>query len=90
MAERVGGAAFLRQQEAILARPDSRPTLAGIAVPTLVAVGDSDVLTPPAEARIIHEGIRGSTLHVLETCGHLPALERPEESTALLRGWLGA
>jgi pimeloyl-ACP methyl ester carboxylesterase len=90
MAERVGGAAFLKQQEAILSRPDSRPTLVRIAVPTLVAVGDSDVLTPPAEARIIHEGIKGSTLHVLATCGHLPALERPEESTALLRGWLGA
>jgi pimeloyl-ACP methyl ester carboxylesterase len=88
MAERVGGTAFLHQQEAILARPDSRPTLAQIAVPTLVAVGDSDVLTPPAEARLIHEGIKGSTLHVLATCGHLPALERPDESTALLRGWL--
>ena len=90
MAERVGGTAFLKQQEAILSRPDSRPVLAEIGVPTLVAVGDSDVLTPPAEARIIHEGIRGSTLHVLETCGHLPALERPEECTALLRDWLTA
>jgi pimeloyl-ACP methyl ester carboxylesterase len=90
MAERVGGAAFLRQQEAILSRPDSLPTLAQIAVPTLVAVGDSDVLTPPAEARLIHAGIAGSTLHILETCGHLPALERPEESTALLRAWLTA
>jgi pimeloyl-ACP methyl ester carboxylesterase len=90
MAERVGGAAFLRQQEAILSRPDSRPVLAEIRVPTLVAVGDSDVLTPPAEARLIHEGIAGATLHLFETCGHLPALERPEESIALLRGWLGA
>lgn len=90
MAERVGGAAFLKQQEAILSRPDSRPTLGQITVPTMVAVGDSDVLTPPAEARIIHEGIKGSTLHVLDTCGHLPALERPAESIALLRSWLGA
>jgi len=89
MAERVGGPAFLRQQQAILARPDSRPGLAGIAVPTLVGVGDSDELTPPAEARIIHEGIAGSTLHVFGTCGHLPALERPDETTGLLRSWLG-
>lgn len=89
MAERVGGTAFLRQQEAILSRPDSLPTLATITVPTLVAVGDSDVLTPPAESRLIHEGIAGSTLHMFETCGHLPALERPEETIALLRSWLG-
>lgn len=88
MAERVGAGAFLHQQEAILARPDSRPTLAEIGVPTLVAVGDSDVLTPPAEAQLIHAGIKGSTLHVFGTCGHLPALEKPEETTGLLRGWL--
>jgi pimeloyl-ACP methyl ester carboxylesterase len=88
MAERVGGTAFLRQQEAILSRPDSRPTLATIKVPTLVGVGDGDVLTPPVEARVIHEGIPGSTLHVFAACGHLPALESPAECVALLRTWL--
>lgn len=44
MARRVGGAAFLRQQQAIPGRPDSRPLLPSIRIPTLVAVGDSDVL----------------------------------------------
>ncbi len=88
MAGRVGGEAFLRQQQAILGRPDSRPDLAGVRVPTLVAVGDLDRLTPPAEAQAIHEGIAGSTLHVFADCGHLPAMERPDETTALLRAWL--
>ncbi len=88
MAGRVGGEAFLRQQQAILGRPDSRPGLAGIRVPTLVAVGDLDRLTPPAEAQAIHEGVAGSTLHVFADCGHLPAMERPDETTALLRAWL--
>jgi pimeloyl-ACP methyl ester carboxylesterase len=88
MAGRVGGEAFLRQQQAILTRPDSRPTLAGITVPTIVAVGDGDLLTPPAASQAIHEGIAGSTLHVFENCGHLPAMELPEETSALLRGWL--
>ncbi|AWB25528.1 alpha/beta hydrolase [Methylobacterium currus] len=90
MAERVGGAAFVRQQRAILDRPDSRPFLATIRVPTLVAVGADDVLTPPALAREIHEGIAGSRLHVLPECGHLPPLERPDETSALLREWLEA
>jgi pimeloyl-ACP methyl ester carboxylesterase len=89
MAERVGGAAFLRQQHAILSRPDSRPTLSIIKIPTLVAVGDGDVLTPPSESREIHRGIAGSRLHIFETCGHLPALEQPDETTAVLRDWLG-
>lgn len=88
MAARVGGAAFVRQQRAILGRPDSRPMLSGIAVPTLVAVGDGDMLTPPADAAEIHAGIAGSTLHTFRDCGHLPALERPDETTAVLRDWL--
>ncbi|MCG2842232.1 alpha/beta fold hydrolase [Sandaracinobacter sp. RS1-74] len=88
MAARVGGEAFLRQQKAILGRPDSRPLLPRIAVPTLVAVGDSDGLTPPAEAEEIHRGIAGSRLHVLPACGHLPALELPHETSGLLRAWL--
>lgn len=88
MAKRVGGDAFLRQQRAILHRPDSRPTLGTIRVPTLMVVGDDDVLTPPEEAVRIHEGIAGSRLTRFATCGHLPALEKPQESSALLREWL--
>lgn len=88
MAERVGGEAFLRQQTAILGRPDSRPTLASIAVPTLIAVGDADVLTPLAESRAMFRAIPGASLHVFGRCGHLPAMEHPTKTTALLRGWL--
>jgi pimeloyl-ACP methyl ester carboxylesterase len=88
MAARVGGAAFLRQQKAILNRPDSRPDLSAITVPTMIAVGDDDRVTPPEHAIEMHERIAGSTLHMLGDCGHLPALERPEEISRLLRDWL--
>jgi pimeloyl-ACP methyl ester carboxylesterase len=88
MAERVGGEAFLRQQTAILGRPDSRPLLARIQVPTLVAVGDGDRLTPMADAQEIHAGIAGARLHVFEDCGHLPALELPQETSDIMRAWL--
>lgn len=88
MAQRVGGEAYVRQQNAILGRPDSRPLLPRIDMPALVVVGAQDVLTPPAEARVMHEGIAGSTLHVIPDCGHLPPLERPDTTTALLRDWL--
>ena len=88
MAERVGRDAFLRQQEAILGRPDSRGDLARIAVPTLVAAGEADVLTPPDLAREIATGIPGAALHLLPGCGHLPSMEAPEAVTALLRDWL--
>lgn len=88
MAARVGGAAFLRQQQAILDRPDSTRLLASITVPTLVAVGDSDRLTPPADAQLMHHAIAGANFHCFAHCGHLPPLEKPSETSAVLRTWL--
>jgi len=63
--------------EAMMARPDSAATLGTIDVPTLVVVGDEDTLTPPSEARAMHERIRGSRLEVLAGAGHIANLEQP-------------
>jgi pimeloyl-ACP methyl ester carboxylesterase len=88
MAERVGQAAFLRQQAAILGRPDSRPDLPGLDIPTLVAAGEADVLTPPALAEEMEAAIPGARLALLPGCGHLPPIEDPAATAALLRSWL--
>ena len=40
MGDDIGAGAFVRQQTAIMSRPDSRPTLAWIKCPTLVLTGD--------------------------------------------------
>lgn len=63
--------------EAMMARPDSTPTLATIDVPTLLIVGEDDTLTPPTEARSMHERIRGSRLEIIVQAGHICNLERP-------------
>jgi pimeloyl-ACP methyl ester carboxylesterase len=89
MAERVGGEAFARQQRAILTRPDSRPLLPSISIPTLVGVGDGDVLTPPEEAVTIFRGVQHPSFHLFHRCGHLPAIEQPEATTDVIRAWLG-
>ncbi|MFT8245433.1 alpha/beta fold hydrolase [Roseomonas sp. BN140053] len=88
MAERLGRDAFLDQQAAILGRPDSRPMLSGIAVPTLVAVGEADGMTPPALSAEMAAGIPGAELRTLPGCGHLPPMESPGPVGALLRDWL--
>lgn len=90
MAARVGQQAFLRQQSAILSRIDSRPFLADYAVPTLVLVGRQDALTPLDASQEMAEAIPGAELVVIEDCGHLSTMERPDETTAGLRAWLTA
>ncbi|QXM23988.1 alpha/beta hydrolase [Elioraea tepida] len=87
MADRVGAEAFLRQQRAILGRPDSRPGLGAIGAPTLVIVGREDSLTPPEVAAEITAAIPKARLAVIEDCGHLAPLERPQAVTALMRLW---
>jgi 3-oxoadipate enol-lactonase len=63
--------------EAMLARPDSTATCATIDVPTLIVVGEEDVLTPLKEARALQAIIPGSGLEVLRQAGHLSNTERP-------------
>ncbi len=88
MAARVGRDAFLRQQVAILGRADSRPHLAAIAVPTWVMVGEGDQLTPPDLSREMAAAIPCARLTLIPHAGHLPPMEQPDATNALLRDWL--
>jgi pimeloyl-ACP methyl ester carboxylesterase len=90
MAEEVGVEGFVRQQTAIIGRPDSRPDLPRIACPTLVLVGDGDRITPEAKAREMAEAIDGAQLVVIPASGHLSTLEQPEMVTAALEAWAAA
>ena len=88
MAESTGKDAFLRQQTAIMGRPDSRPHLRAIACPTLVLAGREDQITPPELQLEMAHAIPDATLVLLPRCGHLAPLERPEAVTRQLMGWL--
>lgn len=88
MQEETGPEAFVRQQTAIMGRPDSRPILPGIEIPTLVLVGEDDVITPPQLAREMAEAIEWASLVVVSRSGHLSSLEQPEQVTEALRAWL--
>ena len=88
MARDTGADAFIRQEQAIIGRPDSRPSLRLIDCPTLVLVGEDDALTPPGLAREIATGIPRANLVVVPTCGHMSAIEQSDAVTAALFAWL--
>ena len=89
MSERVGQAAYVRQQVAIMGRVDSRPGLGEIRVPVLVGVGESDKLTPPELAEEMAAGIKGAELVRFPDSAHLPTMENPGAVVDAMRAWLG-
>jgi pimeloyl-ACP methyl ester carboxylesterase len=88
MARHVGLQAFIRQERAIMDRADSRPHLGSIRCPTLVLCGREDRLTPPESHVEMAAAIPGAVLEVVDRCGHLSTLERPDAVNAALRRWL--
>jgi pimeloyl-ACP methyl ester carboxylesterase len=88
MAREIGAEGFVRQQTAIMGRPDSRPLLVEIEVPTVVIVGRHDQATPLVRSQEMAADIATSRLVVLEDCGHMTPLEKPADVTAALRRWL--
>jgi 3-oxoadipate enol-lactonase len=64
-------------QHGMAQRPDSTATLAAIACPTLVLVGELDRVTPPAEAEKMAAAIAGATFKKFAGAAHLANLEAP-------------
>jgi len=50
--------------------------------------GRQDALTPLDHSEEMAAGIPGARLAVIEDCGHLSTMERPQAATALMRQWL--
>ena len=79
---------YADHQQAIISRPDSRPDLATIPVPTTILVGEGDRLTPPELSREMAEAIPSATLELIAQAGHLTLAEQPEATTLALLRWL--
>ena len=90
MCQDVGAQAYVRQQNAIMSRADSRPLLGTILCPTLVLVGAQDAATPPDLSGEMAAAIPAARLATIPDCGHLSTLERPEAVTRELVAWMKA
>jgi pimeloyl-ACP methyl ester carboxylesterase len=65
--------------------PALQGMLGKIRVPTLIVWGKEDRIVPLECADQYHQAIAGSTVHVIENCGHFAHLEQPERLAALIR-----
>ena len=85
---RAGAGQLVRQNRAVIHRPDARLHLPRVACPTLVLCGVADQLTPPECSEEIAALVPGATYHLLADCGHMLTMEQPEAVNRLLLQWL--
>jgi len=90
MAERTGVEAYVRQQQAVMSRPNAAQSLPHVQCPVLVLCGRYDLITPLPMSLEMVALIADARLAVIEACGHLATLEKPNEVNAALRAWLHA
>jgi pimeloyl-ACP methyl ester carboxylesterase len=90
MCTETGVEIYKRQEELAAGRADRRPDLPRITCPTIVVCGRDDSATPLFLSEEIAAAIGGSELVVIEQCGHLITMEKPDETNAILRRWLMA
>ena len=85
----VDAEAYDRQAQAYL-QFDALDRLGGITAPTLVIVGEQDLLTPPWVAREVADGIPGARFELVTGDGssHLLPLERPDDFNQLVTNFL--
>ena len=87
MFERKSPDLFERQMRALLNRPDAGPVLRQVKCPALVLTGMDDAWSPPQRHREMAAAIPNSTLVLVEKCGHMSTVERPEEVSRAMREW---
>jgi pimeloyl-ACP methyl ester carboxylesterase len=87
MIRRAGVAQLIAQNRAVMAREDLRPELGRLACPTLVMVGEDDLLTPPECSAEIAAAVPHAQFERLADCGHLLTWEQPARVTAALMAW---
>ena len=88
MARSLGPDVFIRQSRALQRRRDQQATLRKCKVPTLILCGAHDALCPVKRHTFMAELIEGAELRIIESAGHLPTLEAPDETTTALRAWM--
>jgi 3-oxoadipate enol-lactonase len=88
LASQQSATAVIAASQALRDRPDSRPHLVHITVPTLVISGRDDIITPPPVLTALAEAIPSARLVSIEQAGHLANLEQPDAFNECLMTFL--
>ena len=88
MCNEIGVDIYRRQEELAAIRADRRPDLPRIKCPTIVVCGRDDMATPLFLSEEMAKAIPAAALVVIEQCGHLITMEKPDETNEVLKLWL--
>ena len=64
--------------------------LPGVAMPTLLVWGRQDRIIPVNACQLYQRAIKGAQTRVLDRCGHMPEMEKPEEFVRVVLDFLAA
>ncbi|MFW9981538.1 MAG: alpha/beta fold hydrolase [Candidatus Thorarchaeota archaeon] len=67
---------------------DIMESVSKIRLPTLIIVGEADVMTPIKYATFLHEKIEGSVMHVVSSAGHAVMLEQSTIFNRYVKNWM--
>jgi alpha-beta hydrolase superfamily lysophospholipase len=59
-----------------------------VKVPTLIVWGRQDTIIPLNCGELYQQAVSNSRLHVIDRCGHSPALEKPQEFLQVIQEFL--
>jgi pimeloyl-ACP methyl ester carboxylesterase len=88
MIRRAGVASLKSQQKALLDRPDGFAQLDTVKVPTAFITGALDSWSPVEGHQEMQAHVPGSTLTVIESCGHMAPMEAPDQVNRAMAEWL--
>lgn len=88
MAKNVGAHGYIRQLKAAIVRSDSRKDLHKIDCPVHIIAFAEDQLIPLSHYQEIANSISQAKLHILQDCGHLSTLEKPQQVNDILSSWI--
>ncbi|MET3381987.1 alpha/beta fold hydrolase [Variovorax paradoxus] len=83
-----GAEQLIRQNRAVMRRPDARLHLASLRAPVLLVCGDEDRLAPPECTSEMAALLPQAQVVWVPECGHMLTMEKPEHVNTALNGWL--